>query len=370
MTVSAPPDRWVPLSSVELGPEEIRLAEEAIRTGWISSTGPNVPRFEALLAERAGRSGALAVSNGTVALELVLRALGIGPGDEVIVPALTFVAPAATVATVGALPVFADVTAESWTLDPAQLGRLRTPRTRAVIPVDVLGHPADYDAIAAALPGVAIIEDAAEAHGARYRGRPVGAMGIAGTFSFHANKTISTGEGGAIVGDDEALLARMRLLMNHGMTKERPYHHEVVGHNFRMTNVTAAIGVGQVGRWAELTAARNALAARYDAALAGLPGWYRRPVAAWGEESVWLYAIGIAGGRRARVLESLRNDRIDARAIWPALCDLPPYGTSCRAEYPVARRLAAEVLWLPTSAAMTDDQVERVTSAMARALRE
>ena len=252
MASSSPPERWVPLSSIELGPEEIRLVEEAIHTGWVSSTGPNVLEFEKLLAKRAGRQYAVAVANGTLALELVLRALGIGPGDEVIVPALTFVAPAAVVATVGAHPVFVDVSPESWTLDPAGLAHARTPKTRAVIAVDVLGHPADYDAIASALPGIPVIEDAAEAHGATYRGRPVGSMGIAATFSFHANKTISTGEGGAVVSDDLGLVEHMRLLMNHGMTKERPYYHEVVGHNFRMTNVTAAIGVGQVNRWDEL----------------------------------------------------------------------------------------------------------------------
>jgi perosamine synthetase len=229
----------VPLSRVTLSDLERTFAHAAVDSGWISGTGGYVRDFEQGLAARLGRRHVVAVGNGTLALELALLALEIGPGDEVIVPALTFVAPAAAVRAVGATPVFADVTAESWTVDPARAAELVTPRTRAVVAVDLLGHPCDADSLAAL--GVPLVEDAAQAHGALYRGRPAGSLGVVSTFSFHANKTVSTGEGGCLATDDPGLAERARLIANHGMTAARPYWHTVVGRNFRMTNVTAAI---------------------------------------------------------------------------------------------------------------------------------
>lgn len=353
----------IPLSNISMTELEINYAKEAIESGWISSSGKYVGRFERALAQKIGRKHVVALLNGTTALELALRALGIGDGDEVIVPALTFVAPAAAVRTVRAKPIFADVDPENWTIDPGQVRRLITQKTKVIIAVDVLGHPADYDALLAF--GLPIIEDAAEAHGACYRGRPVGGFGVVSVFSFFANKTISTGEGGCAATDDDSLAERMRLIAYHGMTKERPYWHDVVGHNFCMTNIAAAIGLGQVERWDELVEARNRVADEYDRLLREMPV-LRRPVSAWATEACWLYTV--AATERARVLKVLRNAGIDARAIWTALPALPLYADSVRGSYPVAREISSTAFWLPTWAHMPVDNIQCVAMTLREAI--
>jgi perosamine synthetase len=354
----------IPLSSVDLSDLERGYVLDALDRRWLSSTGSYVGAFERAVGERIKRTFVTATSSGTSALDLTLRALGVGPGDEVICPALTFAAPASAVVAVGATPVFADVTEESWTIDPDEVRRVTTPRTKATIAVDVLGHPCRYDAFEAS--EMPIIEDAAEAHGAWYRDRPVGAFGVAAIFSFHANKTISTGEGGCVASDDAALAQRIALLNNHGMTAERPYHHEVVGRNYRMTNLTAAVGLAQVERWDELVAARNRVAAAYDRAFAGVPV-LRRPVASWAREGTWLYTI--ATPERAAVLRACTAAEVDARAIWPALPDQPIFRAGVRGDYPVARRIAAQALWLPTWGGMPEDAIARVVEAVSGGLR-
>lgn len=349
----------ISLSSVTLSQLERSYAKDAIDTGWISGTGAYISRFESALAQKIGRKHVIAVANGTVALQLALLAKGIGPGDEVIVPALTFVAPAAAVRSVGARPVFADITLESWTLDPNEVDRVLSEKTKAVIAVDVLGHPCDFEQLLRL--GVPVIEDAAEAHGALYGVRPVGSFGEISTFSFHANKTISTGEGGCVATDDDVLAKTMRLISNHGMTSDRPYWHPVVGHNFRMTNVTAAIGLGQVERWDEMVAARNQVARIYDEFL-GNSIVQRRPVAHWATEACWLYTVCTSG--REALLTFVREQGIDARAIWMALPDLPLYESSVQGDYVVAREVARTACWLPTWAHMPEETVAFVAETL------
>ncbi|MFE9098038.1 DegT/DnrJ/EryC1/StrS family aminotransferase [Streptomyces sp. NPDC007264] len=353
----------VPLSRPSLSALERSHVQGALEDGWISGTGGLVTRFEEALSRRIGRGHTIAVANGTMGLELALRGLGIGPGDEVVVPAFTFAAPATTVLAVGARPVPADVDPDTWTICPRAARAARTPRTRAVIAVDVLGHPADYDALRALdLP---VIQDAAEAHGARYRGRPVGGQGDLSVFSFHANKAITTGEGGSVSTDSPHLAERMRLLANHGMTPQQPYVHEVVGRNFRMTNLTAALGLGQLERWDELIGARNDVARRYAERLD--PSEYApRPVAPWAEYSCWLHTVTAPAERRAAVLAHLRARGIDARAVWPPLHEQPVLGrpgTDC----PVARDIAQRAFWLPTYAGMPDTDIDLVAAALAEA---
>ena len=346
----------IPLSSINLSELEKHYAKEAIDSGWISGTGEYLTRFEDAIAQRIKRKHVIAVSNGTLALELALLAMEIGIGDEVIVPALTFAAPAATVRSVGAKPIFADITKESWTIDPEHVRQLITERTKAIIAVDLLGHPCDYDALVEF--GIPIIEDAAEAHGAKYRENPAGSFGIVSTFSFHANKMITTGEGGCVATDSDSLAASMRLICNHGMTKERPYWHPVIGHNFRMTNITAAIGLGQVERWEEIMLARNQIARLYDELLTSLP-LQRRPVAPWATEACWLYTTST--GNREPLLSFLREKEIDARAIWTALPDLPIYSDSLRGNYTVSKHIANTAFWLPTWTHMPQQTIEFVT---------
>ena len=349
----------IPLSNINLTELEKDYAKDALDTEWISGTGKYITRFEDTIAKKIERKHVVAVTNGTVALELALLALGIQADDEVIVPALTFAAPAAAVCSVGAIPIFADITLESWTIDPKKVAQLITNKTKAIIVVDLLGHPGDYEALLNL--GVPIIEDAAQAHGSLYKGRPVGSFGAIATFSFHANKAITSGEGGCVATDDDRLMERMRLIANHGMTKERPYWHPVVGHNFRMTNVTAAIGLGQAERWDDLVAARNLVAQTYDEFLR-TSVLIRRPVAPWASEACWLYTI--ATTNRESVLTILRAKGIDARAIWSALPDLPPYNNCRHAGYNVAKKIADTAFWLPTWSYMPNEAIYFVANTL------
>ncbi len=354
----------IPLSEVDIGPREHAYATSALDDRWISGTGPFIGRFEAELARRVSTAHAVAVANGTLAIELALRALDIGPGDQVIVPALTFAAPAMSVVAVGAEPVLADVTEDSWTLSPADVDKKVGPPTKAIIAVDVLGHPADYDELRRF--GVPIIQDAAEAHGSHYKGRPAGSAGDIGAFSFHANKTITTGEGGAVCTSSEPLAARMRTMANHGMKPERPYHHEELGRNFRMTNIIAAIGVGQLERWDELVAARRRIAARYDEGLRGSP-YGRQPVAEWADASAWLYVVTTP--ERDRVVQHLRADGIDARGIWPALSRTPAL-RRWHVECPVTEHIADRAILLPTSSRLSDTDGDHIVRSLLAAAAE
>jgi perosamine synthetase len=354
--------RVIPLSSADIGPAERKQVEVAIEGGWISGTGPQVRELEQRLATQINRSHVIATANGTLAIELALRTLDIGPGDEVIVPALTFAAPASSVLAVGATPVLADIGPDHWTLDADDVARKISRLTRAILAVDVLGHPSDYDALARF--DVPIIEDAAEAHGAQYKGRPVGSFGVISIFSFHANKAITTGEGGCAATDSAELADRMRMIANHGMRPERPYVHEVVGRNYRMTNLAAAVGLGQVDRWDELVAARNRIAADYNRLLADT-GCVARPVAPWAQYSCWLHTITV--GNREEILAYVRDRGVDARAIWPALSTQPLFGSG-NASFPVAESVAQQAMWLPTFSGMAPEDVAFVAETVKQAI--
>jgi perosamine synthetase len=352
----------VPLSRPDLGGLERSYVNAALDDGWISGTGKIVSRFERRLSKRLGRAHTVAVASGTAALELALRGLEISPGDEVIVPALTFAAPATSVLAVGASVVLADVSPDTWTISASAARAKLTRRTCAIIAVDVLGHPADYDELRDL--GVPIIQDAAQAHGAHYKGSPVGSQGDVSIFSFHANKAITTGEGGSISTDSAALAERLRLIANHGMSPQLPYVHEVVGRNFRMTSLAAALGLAQLDRWEELIAARNRVSRRYAELLAG-SGCGSRPVASWATFACWLHTVTVA--QRAPVIEHLRSHGIDARAIWPPLHEQPVL-KHLADDFPVASDVAERALWLPTYAAIADADIEFVAGHLVDAL--
>ena len=258
-------ERRIPVAEPALGQEELDNVVAAMKSGWISSLGAFIPEFERDFAAFSGAAHGVAVANGTVALHLALLAAGIGPGDEVLMPSLTFVATASAARYCGGVPVFVDSDPATWQLDPAALEAAVTPRAKAVIAVHLYGHPCDMDAIRAiaARHGLTVIEDAAEAHGARYRGRPVGALGAIGCFSFYGNKIITTGEGGMCLTDDPAVAEHLRLLRDHGMDPKRPYWHDIVGYNYRMTNLQAAVGVAQVKKIGGFIAKKREMAAWY-----------------------------------------------------------------------------------------------------------
>src|SRR5260221_8487882 len=354
--------RAIPLSSADIGMWDRAYVEAALDAGWISGTGPQVKELERRLAERISRAHVTATANGTLAIELALRALGIGRGDEVIVPALTFAAPASSVLAVGATPILADIAPDTWTLCPDDVAERITHRTRAILAVDILGDPCDYDALAQF--GLPMIEDAAEAHGARYKGRPVGSFGVMSAFSFHPNKAITTGEGGCAATDSAELADRMRVIANHGMRPDRPYVHDVVGRNHRMTNLAAAVGLGQLDRWDELIAARNRISAEYDLLLAST-GCAARPVAQWADYSCWLHTITV--GNRSEILVHVRDRGVDARAIWPALSTQPLFNVG-DGSFPVAEAVASQAMWLPTFSGMTTSDIQFVAETVRQAM--
>ena len=349
----------IPLSSISLSDLEKQYVLTAIDGSMLSSTGPCVAEFEKRIAEQVGVRYAVATATGSAALELIVRAMDIGPGDEVIVPAFTFASPALAVALAGAIPVFADIDPETWTIDPARVAKLKTARTRAVIAVDVLGHPCDYDALGQI--GLPIIEDAAEAHGATFKGRSVGSFGVGAIFSFQANKAISSGEGGCVVTDDLKLARRVRKINTFGMDPDRRYWHTELGGNYRMTNLVAAVALGQIERWSELLKGRARVAALYDKAIGNLPV-QRRPVAPWAGEAVWLYTI--ASERRRDILTACAHSGIDARALWPSLPENPVFQKYNRGDCPNAQRIANQALWLPTWSDMPESDVEEVSTAV------
>jgi len=346
----------IPLSNVNLSSVEVGYVNDALLSEWISGTGGYVTRFEAALAETIGREHVIATANGTLALMLALQGLGIGVGDEVIVPAFTFGAPAAAVVMVGAKPVFVDVDPVSWTIDPGLVETQLSTRTGAVIAVDVIGHPADYYALREAVGCLPIIQDSAEAHGSRYCGELCGKQGDVSVFSFHANKSISTGEGGCVMTDDPQLAARMRMIANHGMSGQ--YWHDVVGSNYRMSNLVAAVGLGQVQRWWPLISQRYRVGMWYDNLLP--VEIKRRPQHIWANMATWLHCV--LSDNRPAILSALKNADIDSRAVWRPLPEMPPYRDG--RDYPVARSISDRALFLPTWAGMRREQVEAVVRAM------
>ncbi|MFF3855565.1 DegT/DnrJ/EryC1/StrS family aminotransferase [Micromonospora sp. NPDC002575] len=366
------PERF-PVARPSLSPLEERYVLDAVRSGWISSQGPYLRRFEAEFADRVGAATALATSNGTVALHLVLAAAGIGPGDEVIVPALTYVATANAVTYCGARPVCVDVSPRTWCVDPDRVRAAVGPRTRAVIAVDLYGHPADYPALRTVCDryGLLLVADAAESFGATLHGRPTGSLADATTFSFFGNKIISSGEGGCVTTSDPALADRMRLLRNQGMDPQRRYFFPEVGFNYRMTNLCAALLCAQLARADGIIARRDEVLHGYEHELAGLPLLTPQPVAAGVRRAPWMtsFLVGPPGAGRTRddlagVLDRLG---VETRPFFVPIPHLPPYAGAVD-DCPTSVDLARRGINLPTHAELTATDVKVVSERVRQAL--
>jgi perosamine synthetase len=356
----------IPWARPTLSGSEEPLVLDALRSSWISG-GPYVERLEREVADRMGIAHAVAVSNGTTALELALRALNLETGAEVIVPSFTFVAAANMVLSLGLTPLYADVKPDTWLLDPAEILRLSTARTKAVIPVHLYGNVADMDVIVAAASerGLEVVEDAAEAAFSRHRGRCAGTIGRVGTLSFQATKTITTGEGGMVVTADDALAARSRTLRDHGMRKDKRYWHDVVGYNFRLTNLQAAIGCGQLQSLDRIMAERRAIHDGYKARLSGVTGIKLQHFDEHVEPVVWVTVVQLddpddldaVRARRDRIMAGMADDGIETRPGFYDLSLLPPYGCP---PLPVARRVSASTIALPTFVGLRSDDLDRI----------
>lgn len=362
---------------------EWSYVKECLDTNWVSSAGPFVERFERELAGYVGAKYAVATASGTAALHTALLVAGVRPDDEVITSGLTFIAPANAIRYAGAWPVFMDVEASTWQMDPAHVARFleqectwqkgalldrRTGRrVRAILPVHILGHPANMDPILelAKRYGLAVIEDATESLGARYRGRPVGTLGDVACFSFNGNKLITTGGGGMLVTDRAEWADRARYLTTQAKDDPLEYIHNEVGYNYRLTNVQAAIGCAQLEQIEHFIAAKRHIAEAYQAALTSAPGILPMPEAEWAESVYWLYTIllepHLAEDSRG-LLHFLGRRNIQTRPLWQPLHLSPAHRASYRERLPVAEDIQRRALSLPCSVNITTEELHFVAA--------
>lgn len=363
----------IPISSPTFGGNEERYVLECLRSGWISSKGEFVDRFESAFAALCGARHAVSCCNGTVALHAAMLGLGIGAGDEVIVPTLTFIASANTVVHCGATPVFVDSEPEGWNLDPRAVEAAITPRTRAIMAVHLYGQPADMAALRriATRHRLLLIEDAAEAHGATIDGRRVGTFGDVAAFSFYGNKIVTCGEGGMVVTDDAALADRVRMLKGQGQDFQQRWRFPVIGYNYRMTNVQAAIGLAQLERFAWHLERREQVLRWYRERLRGVAAVRAQSAFPGSAPVPWLFSVVLEPGvamARDPLMQRLAADGIETRPVFPPVHAQPCYEARAHGAFPVAENLGQRGLSLPTWSGLTEGDVTRVCQSLTRHL--
>ena len=357
--------KFIPIAHPVFAGNEKKYVNECLDDVWISSSGRFIGEFEQLFAEFCGVEHAISCNSGTSALHLALQGLGVGPGDEVIIPTLTFVATANAVRYCGATPVLVDSTPRTMNIDAALIEERITPRTKGILPVHMYGHPADMQPILeiASRHGLFVLEDAAEAHGALYRGLKTGALGAAGAFSFFGNKIITTGEGGMITTSDGELARKLRLIRGQGMDPQRRYWFKIVGNNFRMTNIQAALGLAQTEKIDFHLGQRRNIADWYNRRLADLQDEIDLPVEeSWGRHSFWSYTIVLTqrdSMDRDLFMSELAEDGIETRPIFYPMHLLPPYRETDRS-YPVSEALARYGVSLPTHGLLTEEDISYI----------
>ena len=348
---------------------EKAYVNECMETEWISSIGRFILLFEQAFAQFCGVSHAVSCNNGTSALHLALLGLGVEPGDEVILPTLTFVACANAIRYCGATPVFVDSDRRTMNIDASQIEKRITPRTKAILAVHLYGHPADMDPILdiAKQRGLFVLEDAAEAHGAIYRGRVVGSIGHAATFSFFGNKIVTTGEGGMVTTSDAALAQRMRLLRGQGMEPQRRYWFPTIGYNYRMTNIQAAIGLAQTEKLSQHLEDRLRVAYWYNKHLAALREYLDLPTEALRvQHAYWMYTILLKDKvnlKRDDFTAAMQERGIETRPVFYPMHVMPPYREP-DGSYPVAEALAQRGLNLPTHGLLVEDDIAYIAEAI------
>jgi perosamine synthetase len=363
----------VPVNEPLLDGNEEKYLVECVRTGWISSEGPFVARFEEQFAARVGRRHGVAVSNGSAALEAAVAALGLGKGDEVILPSSTIISCAAPIVRAGAKPVLVDCDPRTWNMDAAQIEARITPRTKAVMVVHIFGLPVDMGpVIALALRhGLKVIEDAAEVIGQTYRGRPCGSFGDLSTFSFYPNKHVTTGEGGMIVTDDPTLAARCRSLRNLCFKAEQRFVHDELGWNFRLSNLQAALGVAQLERLDRSVSIKRRMGARYTELLNGTRG-IQLPVASmpYADNIYWVYGVVLDDDvpfDARQAMARLGKLGIGTRPFFWPMHEQPVFqrmGLFRGESHPVAERIARRGFYIPSGMALNDGQIERSAAAL------
>ncbi|WDL95152.1 DegT/DnrJ/EryC1/StrS family aminotransferase [Alicyclobacillus sp. ALC3] len=356
-----------PVSAPTLNGNERKYVMDCVDSTWISSKGGYIDRFEEELATFCHAKHAIVCSSGTTALHLALMAYDVQPGDEVMVPTLTFVATANAVTYCGAVPVFVDVDPVTWNMDAALVEAKITPRTKGIIPVHLYGHPADMDPILtiARRHGLFVVEDAAEAIGAQYRGQSVGSIGNAAIFSFFGNKIITTGEGGAVTTNDDTIAAKVRLLRDQGMDRAKRYWYPTIGYNYRMTNVQAAIGCAQLERISWHIEQRTRVAKLYTEFLNECQDVMLPREREWAKSVSWMFSIVLQFGSevsRDSMQNRLAEVGIETRPFFYPMHRLPPYAhLHENSEFPVANRISTRGLNLPTYAALRREDIDYIS---------
>jgi len=371
-----PGHEFIPVCEPLLAGKEMEYVTEALRTGWISSSGRFVAEFEKKFAEYCGVEFAVTTNTGTSALHVACVAAGIGKGDEVIIPTFTMIATAFAVCYCNGIPVFVDCDRETWNIDFTKIEEKITPRTKAILPVHIYGHPCDMDPIVelAKEYNLVIIEDAAEVHGAEYKGRKCGSLGDMGCFSFFANKVIASGEGGMVVTDKEDLYNRCRYYRNLAfpLDSTRSYIHEHIGFNYRMSNVIAAIGLAQTEKADEYGERRRENARLYNDRLLAVKGVTTQQEKDWAKSVYWMYSILIEdefGMSRDEVMVKLRKRGIDSRSFFVPMHMQPSlkgYGCDCSGDYPVSEKISRKGLYLPSGSGLRKEQIDYICESLIR----
>jgi perosamine synthetase len=375
----------IPVNEPLIGEQEIEYVLDCLRTGWISSTGEYLDRFEQAWASYCGMRYGVAVSNGTTALQVAVACLGLQPGDEVILPSFTIISCAQAVTYNGGVPVLVDSDPRTWCMDVCQLADRITPRTRAIMPVHIYGHPVDMDPVIslARKHGLAVIEDAAEAHGAEYlTGRDTinplwrrcGGLGNISVFSFYANKLVTTGEGGMVLTNDPAIAEQARSLRNLCFKRERRFYHTELGHNFRLTNLQAAIGLAQVERMPETITKKRWIGETYTQRLTHVPGIQLPVEQPWARQVYWMYGLVLDESTGLDAVEFARlllAEGIETRPFFLGMHEQPVFadmGLFTGEKYPVAERIARQGLYLPSGLTLTEAQLDNVCHAVEKIL--
>jgi len=369
---------FIPVSEPLIGDNVLPLVRQCIESGWISSEGPFVREFEQKWAAYCGADHGVAICNGTAALQVAVAALALDPGSEIIMPAYTIISCAMAILEAGCTPVLVDCEQDTWCMNLDEVEAKISPRTRAVMPVHMFGHPVDMRRLRrlASKHGLSIVEDAAESHGAEVEGRRVGGLGDLGCFSFYANKIITTGEGGMVVTNDARLAGRARALRNLCFHDDRRFRHTEIGHNYRLTNLQAAVGVAQLERIEIHIEKKRWLAREYASRLHDLASIALPVERAWAKNVFWMYGLVLADEvpfDAAEFARRLRGYGVDSRPFFLGMHEQPVLlekGLFAGERYPVSERIARRGLYLPSGLKLSVAQIEQVCDAVRRILAE
>lgn len=365
-------NKFLPVSEPSITHREINYVLNAVKSTWVSSLGKYITEFEKRFAQYIDTKYALTTANGTTALHLALVTLGIKRGDEVIIPDFTFIATANAVHYTGAKPVFVDIDPETWCISPESIKKAITSKTKAIIPVHVYGHPADMDPISriAKEYGLYIIEDAAEAHGAEYKGKKVGSIGILGAYSFYGNKIITTGEGGMLTTNNKKLYQKAQFLKDHAMYIRKRYWHPQIGFNYRITNIQAALGLAQLERIDWIINKKISIYKWYNKYLNNIDGLGINVQKEWAKNVYWMICLILKknfGITRNQLMKKLRDKGIDSRPFFYPMSQMPMYRT--KLVNPIAYDISKRGINLPSGVNLNKEDVKRICNTVKTILR-